>query len=61
MPLLSQVPVRTTSHISSVSKHPLRSIVEEETERIENAKAEEEAKETDYCIKGYDFNVSVIC
>ena len=33
--------------------------MEEEIERIEAATAEEEATETEFCIKGYDYDVSV--
>ena len=35
-----------------------KTILEEEDERMEAADPNEEAKETNYCIKGYDFNVS---
>ena len=45
---------------SSIHKQPRRTILEEEIERIEAANLDEEAKETEYCIKGYDFNVSML-
>ena len=50
-----QTPIRQTSHMSLISKQPVRSILEEEAERIVAEVSMEEAHETDYCIKGYDF------
>ena len=47
-------------HQSSIHKQPRRSILDEEIERIEQASMDEEAVETEYCIKGYDWMVSVI-
>lgn len=53
--LINNRTMAISPHQSSSYKQPRRSIFEEEMERISQANQDEEAYETDYCIKGYDF------
>ena len=54
--------VRNSNQSSSIMSVKNKvSIVDEETERIEAHDPADEAKEVEFCIKGYDFQVSEEC
>ena len=54
---IKEAPVSASQH-SSISKQLQKTILEEEMDRIESELPDEEAREIEFCIKGYDYAVS---